>query len=176
MQDIDGSGLVLPGPQSLDDHLISGPASVAASDQQEQFVTPQNSSPSMQSLSNSSQPATPPSNTAADGLSSEPTSTNTGITDDVTEAGIYTGFAVTKQSTTPTINTAVQNLSSVVSSPPEGLTDDVNDASFSFTKQSTSSTRGSAVKHLTGEANREVTLRHSAVTGLTNDVMSQDLF
>ena len=89
---------MLPTPQSVDDHVISGPASVTASDQHEQFMTPQDSSPSMHSLSNSCHPASP-SNTVVEDLSSEVSSKHdtattpaiTGITDNVTEAGLDTG-------------------------------------------------------------------------------------
>lgn len=98
VENSDGGGLILPEPHSPTDQLtsepISGPASVATSDQHEQFVTPQNSSPSMHSLSNSSLPTTPPSNTAVDDLISEAKTestlrddTNTGLNGDVMDSG-----------------------------------------------------------------------------------------
>ena len=93
VENIDENDLMLPGLQSVDDHLISGPASVATSDQQ--FVTPQNSnSPSMHSLCSSSQPTTPTSNTAVKDLTSEASTEPTvrrdivtGLAEDVIESG-----------------------------------------------------------------------------------------
>ena len=139
---VDKSDLMLPGLQSVDDHLISGPASVPTSDQQ--FVTPQNSnSPSMHSLCNSSQPTTPTSNTAVEDLTSEVNSkldtdistTITGITDDVIEAGFDAGS--TKQPPTSSSNTAVKDLTSEASTEPNvrrdtvtGLAEDVIESGF----------------------------------------------
>ena len=105
---------MLHGLKSLDDHVISGPASLATSDQQEQYLTPQNSdSPSMHSLSNSSLATTPTSNTAAEDLtnevsskpSTETTSTTTGTTDDVIKSGFDASSTVTR-------NTANKQLTS----------------------------------------------------------------
>jgi len=68
VENIEENDLVLPDSQPADDHVTSevmvGPASMATSDQQEHFMTPHGSTPSMHSLSNSSQPTTPSSNTA----------------------------------------------------------------------------------------------------------------
>jgi len=68
VENIEESDLLLPNSQPADDHVTSevmvGPASMATSDQQEHFMTIHGSSPSMHSLSNSSQLTTPSSNTA----------------------------------------------------------------------------------------------------------------
>ena len=132
---------MLPGLQSVDDHVASGPASVTTSDQQ--FVTPQNSnSPSMHSLCNSSQPATPTSNTAVEDLTNEinsklDTDTTATITDDIIDAVFDTGSLLTEQPSTSSSNTAVKELISEVNSETTvrcdaitGPTDDVMESGF----------------------------------------------
>ena len=159
VQNIEGSGLLLPRTQPADDHLISEPASVATSDQPEQFMTPQDSSPSLHSACNSSQPTTPTSNLAAEDMSGDTTSTNTGVTDDFIETSLTAGLPYTQQPTRQS----------------DDMIDDGVDADDAFTKQhSTSTSSSTTVKDLASEHDTQSTLRHDAVTELTDYAVESD--
>ena len=134
----DGSGLILPGSHSLDDHLtmepLSVPASVTTSEHHDQFMTPHDSSPSMHSLSsNCSQPTTPNgNNTAVENLSNEvitkpeTEATQTGQVDDV----IDTGVAFIKQQAASNGDSALISEANAVRRDDSGPTDDVIDSGF----------------------------------------------
>ena len=135
VENVDEIGLMLHGLQSLDDHVISGPASLATSDQQEQYLTPQYSdSPSMHSLSNSSLAATPTSNAAVEDLTSEvnskPSAENTSIitdiplTDDVIKGGFDTSSTVTSSIAIKQLTSEATGFS-VKHDTISGVTDDV---------------------------------------------------
>ena len=160
VQKVGGSGMLLPEAQPADDQLISEPTSVATSDQPEQFLTPQNSSPSLHSACNSSsQPTTPTSNMATEDTSGDTTSTNTGATDDLTETNLNTGLPYTQQPTRHSNN----------------MIDADIDTDHAFTKHHSTSTSSSAtVKDLASEPDAEGTLRHDTVTELTDHNVESD--
>ena len=103
----------MPEAQPADDHLTSGPASLVPSDQPEQFITPQDSSPSLHSACNSSQPTTPTSNVGIEDVTGDITSTNisTGVTNDFIEASLNAGLPFGQQPTVSSVNTAVETFS-----------------------------------------------------------------
>lgn len=170
VQNIEGSDLVLSSiPQSLSDQLISDPASIPMSDQQEQFVTPQDSSPSLHSLSsNSSQPTTPTGNTVMDELNSDVTSKP-----DSEAAPINTGISINGDTSIKNLGSeANERLNAKPTSTLTGLTSNNIgtgiDTSFAGNKQSTVST---AAKHLASDIDTEDTLKLDTNTGLIDDII-----